>query len=158
MKHLARLGLLLACQLALVVPAAAADFKWMRDLSVRADADPAGFRASLATRFRLGDLEIDTVIRKAGDYANAYMVLRLSEMSGRSPHYVVDRYHHQRGQGWGVVAKNLGIKPGSREFHALKRGHDLYAMDSSHAGDMKGKGKGKGKPPGHKKPKHKHYK
>jgi hypothetical protein len=42
---------------------------------------------------------------------------------------------------WGVLAKSLGIKPGSKEFHALKRGQDLY--DSS--GTSKGKGKGKHK-------------
>jgi len=27
----------------------------------------------------------------------------------------------------GALAKDLGIKPGSDEFHALKRGHDLYS-------------------------------
>jgi len=37
----------------------------------------------------------------------------------------------------GALAKSLGIKPGSKEFHALKRGDDLYAA--------KGKKKDKGK-------------
>jgi len=27
--------------------------------------------------------------------------------------------------GWGALAKELGIKPGSEEFHVLKGGHDL---------------------------------
>jgi len=60
-------------------------------------------------------------------------------MSGRPTARVVEQYRAHRDKGWGVLAKSLGIKPGSREFHALKRDQDLYS------GDHKGKGKGKGK-------------
>lgn len=35
---------------------------------------------------------------------------------------VVNEYERDRGQGWGVIAKRMGIKPGSSEFHALKNG------------------------------------
>jgi hypothetical protein len=34
----------------------------------------------------------------------------------------VREYENSKGQGWGVVAQRMGIKPGSAEFHALK-GH-----------------------------------
>ena len=49
----------------------------------------------------------------------------------------------------GVIAKNLGLKPGSPEFHALKNG-DLALSGvpggkSAGSGKDKGKGKGKGK-------------
>jgi hypothetical protein len=33
---------------------------------------------------------------------------------------VLEIYERDHGQGWGVIAKRLGIKPGSAEFHALK--------------------------------------
>jgi len=33
---------------------------------------------------------------------------------------VVRMYDQDRGQGWGVIAKRMGIKPGSAQFHALK--------------------------------------
>lgn len=33
---------------------------------------------------------------------------------------VVKQYDQNRGQGWGVVAQRMGIKPGSAQFHALK--------------------------------------
>ena len=33
---------------------------------------------------------------------------------------VVKQYESNRGQGWGVIAKRMGIKPGSAQFHALK--------------------------------------
>jgi hypothetical protein len=68
------------------------------------------------------------------------MIFRLGEMSMHPADYVLDRYKSSRGKGWGVLAKSLGIKPGSKEFHALKSSHDLY--------DGEGKGKGKGKSKG----------
>ncbi|KAF1708786.1 hypothetical protein CSC70_11775 [Pseudoxanthomonas kalamensis DSM 18571] len=35
---------------------------------------------------------------------------------------VVHEYERNPGQGWGALAKRMGIKPGSAEFHALKNG------------------------------------
>ncbi|MBW2095064.1 MAG: hypothetical protein JRI80_09260 [Deltaproteobacteria bacterium] len=123
--------------------AVAGDFEWMRDFNIRAEVDPSGFRARLAARFQVGDLQIRTVLSNVEKPADAYMVFRLGEMSGRPAPYVVEQYKANRGKGWGVLAKSLGIKPGSREFHALKRGQDLY--EGNHGGKGKGKGKGKGR-------------
>ena len=33
---------------------------------------------------------------------------------------ILDIYERDHGQGWGVIAQRLGIRPGSPEFHALK--------------------------------------
>ena len=109
--------------------ASASDFEWMRDFNLRAEADPSGFRAQLATRFRLGDAQVTAVIGNVAGPADAYMVFRLGEMAGRPPEYVLEQYKTGRGKGWGALAQSLGIKPGSPEFHALKRGHDLYLSD-----------------------------
>jgi len=123
--------------------AVAGDFDWARDFNIRAEADPSGFRARLAARFKIGDVQVTTVLSNVANPADAYMVLRLGEMSSRPPDYVLDRYKSGKGKGWGALAKSLGIKPGSPEFHALKRGNDLY---NDHDGDRdKGKGKGKKK-------------
>ncbi len=125
--------------LALLAPwAHAGDFEWMRDFNLRAEADPTGFRAQLATRFHIGDAQIAAVLSTVPRPADAYMICRLGEMSGRPTDYVLERYRSGHGKGWGVLAKSLGIKPGSKEFHALKRGQDLYDDD--------GKGKGRKKP------------
>lgn len=51
-----------------------------------------------------------------------YYACALAAIIGRPCRHVVDVYEADRGQGWGVVAMNLGIKPGSPEFHRLKRG------------------------------------
>jgi hypothetical protein len=108
--------------------AVAGDFDWLKDLSIRAEADPSGFRAELATRFTIGNT-----------------VLRLGEMSGKPTDYVIRQYKAEKNKGWGALAQSLGIKPGSREFHALKSGGDLYDGKDKGKGSSHGNGKGKGR-------------
>lgn len=119
--------------------AVAGDFDWIPDFNIKAEADPSGFKAKLSARFQIGDAQINAVLSNFDKPADAYMVMRLSEMSNRPPEYVIKEYKAGKGKGWGALAKSLGIKPGSKEFHALKRGQDIYD------GPGKGKGKGKGK-------------
>jgi len=111
----------------------AGDFDWTKDFNLRAEADPSGFRARLAARFRIGDVEIHAVLSNVENPADAYLIFRLGEMSSHSPEYVMKRYRSEKGRGWGVIAKSLGIKPGSSEFHKLKQSDDLYGKQ----GDMK---------------------
>jgi len=136
--------------------AAAGDFDWMKEMSVQAIADPSGFRARLAARFKIGDATISTVLSNMPEPADAYMALRLGEMSRQPVEKVMTEYNKNKGKGWGVMAKNLGIKPGSAEFNALKKNHDLDGkpdkgkMDTQDASKDKGgksgdKEKGKGK-------------
>lgn len=126
---------------ALSPAAVAKDFGWVDDFNIRAQADPSGFRAQLATRFHIGDAQISAVLGNVASPADAYIVFRLGEMSGYPTDRVMREYQSGKGKGWGALAKSLGIKPGSKEFHALKRGHDLY----NGQGKEKSKGKGNGK-------------
>ena len=119
--------------------AVAGDFDWIRNFNIQADADPSGFRARLGTRFQIGDAQINMVLDSVGDPSDAYMVFRLGEMSNQPTARVIEKYKSGKGHGWGAIAKSLGIKPGSKEFHALKRGHDLYDENP----ECKSKGKGK---------------
>lgn len=139
--------LFLSLTIVLVVSSvsAAGDFDWITDLNIQAQADPSGFRAALGARFGIGDAEISAVLSNVTYPGDAYMVLRLGEMSRHPADYVIQQYRSGKGKGWGALAKSLGIKPGSEEFHALKNGHDLNDGKSRGGGDQKGKGKGKGK-------------
>jgi hypothetical protein len=123
----------------------AGDFDWVKDFNIKAEVDPSGFRARLAARFKIGNAEIEAVLSNVEKPADAYMVFRLGEMSGHSTDYVVEKYKAGRGKGWGTFAKSLGIKPGSREFHALKRSHDLYDSKPKDKDKTKGKNKAKSK-------------
>jgi len=127
------------------IASAAGEFAWMRDFNIRAEADPSGLRARLEARFKVGDVNIDTVLGNVDNPAEGYMVLRLGEMSHQPIDHVVETYKAQKGKGWGALAKSLGIKPGSKDFHALKQGQDLYDGKSKDNDSAKGKSKGKGK-------------
>jgi hypothetical protein len=127
--------------------AAAGDFAWIHDFNVRAEANPLDFRARLAARFNIGGLELNALLSNVEKPADAYIVLRLGEISRHPSDYVLEKYKAHKGKGWGVLAQSLGIKPGSKEFQALKRGSDLYkeGVGAKGKGEEKGKGKGQGK-------------
>ena len=55
------------------VVVAAGDFDWTKDLNIRAEADPSGFRARLAARFKIGDAQINAVLSNVERPADAYM-------------------------------------------------------------------------------------
>jgi len=124
----------------------AGDFEWLNNLNVEATADRSGFRMRLATRFHIDDTQVSAVLNQMDSHADAYMVLRLGELSHRPIDDVVSVYRANKNRGWGRVAKDLGIKPGSKEFHALKKGHDLGSNGERNSSKKpKNKGKGKGK-------------
>jgi hypothetical protein len=140
-----RMALSLFVVLAIALSASVAlagDFGWIEDFNIKAEADRDGFRAQLAARFKIGNAEVDVVLGNVDSPADAYMVLRLGEMSSKPVDYVLNRYQAQKNQGWGAMAHSLGIKPGSREFHALKHGSDMYGTTYQSQGNGKGKKKG----------------
>ena len=130
-------------------PAVAAEFDWVDDFNIRAEADPSGFRARIEARFLFGDVAIRTVFSNIERPSDAYIVLRLGEISGLPIDHIVTQYKSGNGKGWGVLAKDLGIKPGSLNFHVLKQSQDLYFTNfvsrNNGKGNLKNKGKGKGR-------------
>ena len=143
MKVLKMLFVISIAFLFLSSTAEAGDFDWIKDLNVKAEADPSGFKARLAARFKIGDTQIKIVLNNVENPSDAYMVLKLGEMSKQPTENVIAKYKSGKSKGWGVIAKRLGIKPGSKEFHALKRGHDLYDEKPNAKNKDKGKGKRK---------------
>ena len=125
---------------ALAPQAPAAEFDWLADLNLHADADIAGFTADIGVRFHTGD----PVVQAVDHPAHAYMIFRLSELAGQPPERVLEHYKAEKAKGWGAIAAGLGIKPGSPEFHQLKAGHDLPDRKVKKQKETKHKKKGKG--------------
>ena len=116
---------------------------FLSNLNIQARADMNGFSARVSAQFGVPQAQVQTVISTVREPADAFMVFQLGQMAHRPPETVVQTYQTHKGKGWGVIAKELGIKPGSREFHALKNGDLVYGGGPSEGGS-KGKGKGKG--------------
>lgn len=121
---------------------------FIRRVNEQARADLGRFNVRLSAQFGIPVPRIGFIMKRVAAPADAFMVLQLGLMTGRPPEAVLRTYERSRGKGWGVIAKELGIKPGSREFHALKRGNFRFAgerEDGSGRGRAKAKGKGKHK-------------
>lgn len=62
----------------------------------------------------------DLLTQRNWSPGDVYYASALAYASRRPLAEVVRAYDENRGQGWGVVAQRMGIKPGSAQFHALK--------------------------------------
>ena len=119
---------------------------FLNNLNVQARADLPGFSMKVSAQFGVPVPQVEAVIATVATPADAFMVFQLGQMAHRPPETVVQTYQTHKGKGWGVIAKQLGIKPGSAEFHALKRGDLYFTGEPAQVGDKhQGKGKGKGK-------------
>lgn len=124
---------------------------FISDLNVQARGDLPGFSARVSAQFGVPMPRVQAVIGAVAAPADAFMVFQLADMSHRPPDEVLGVYKANRGKGWGVIAKSLGIKPGSSEFHALKRGDFALAGGPGKGPKGGGKGKSQGKGKGHNK-------
>ena len=116
---------------------------FLNNLNVQARADMDGFAARVSAQFGVPLPQVEAVIGTVKTPADAFMCFELGQMTHRPYKDAVQVYQKNRGRGWGVIAKEMGIKPGSPEFHALKRGD--FALTGEPGGVVHKKGKGKGK-------------
>lgn len=68
------------------------------------------------------DLVSELLVDRRWAPGDVYFACAIASVLGRPCRYVADVWERDHGLGWGAVAKNLGIKPGSAEFHRLKKG------------------------------------
>ncbi len=115
---------------------------FLSSLNVQAHADMNGFAVKVGAQFGVPVPQVHAVLQKVEAPADAFMVFQLGQMAQKPPETVMRTYQSRKGKGWGVIAKELGIKPGSKEFHALKNGDLTFGEQRA---DAPGKGKGKGK-------------
>jgi hypothetical protein len=95
------------------------------------------------------DLVVDLLARRWAP-GDIYFACALAKLVGRPCRYVVEIWERDHGQGWGAIAKRLGIKPGSPQFHQLKRGmvpsYDRWGrpieLDAQLQRDFPGRGRG----------------
>lgn len=126
---------------------------FLANVNVQARVDLPGFSVKISNQFGVPLPQVQAVVQTVREPADAFMVFQLGQFSGKQPERVMDVYSRGKGKGWGVIAKELGIKPGSAEFHALKSGnlHFTGAPAATDESPGKGKGKGKGHGKGHNK-------
>jgi hypothetical protein len=166
MKKAVFFSMLVLFLMAISVGSAHADLDgFLSGLNHQANADRNDYGLRLSAQFGVPLPQVHSILRSVQSPADAFMCLQLGRMTNRHPESVLQTYNFNRGKGWGVIAKDLGIKPGSPEFHALKRGDFSFTghpgapghskpqgygnefNDGPGQGPDKEKGKGKGKGP-----------
>lgn len=95
---------------------------FLDEVEIRASGNLGSFKTDLAVAFGVSEGTVNGIFEVVSRPSDVYMCLRIGEIANLPINRVIDEYRMHRGQGWGVIAKNLGIKPGSDEFHALKKG------------------------------------
>jgi len=82
--------------------------------------DPALFGQMLARKYNLNESAIGDLHQKFNrNWGDLALGLEMGNLSNKPMYTVLGSY--EKNQGWGNVAKELGIKPGSPEFHRMKR-------------------------------------
>ncbi len=95
------------------------------------------------------DLVVDLLDQRHWAPGDVYFACAIASALGRPCRYVADAWERDHAQGWGNVAQGLGIKPGSAEFHRLKKGfvpsYDRWGrgitLDADLARDFPGRAK-----------------
>lgn len=124
---------------------------FLKSVNSQALADINNFNARLSRQFGVPVPDVDAILKSVPNPADAFMVLQLGQMANMEPPAVLTTYQRSKGKGWGELARELGIKPGSPEFHALKSGNLSFtgersggAVEQSGGGRGQGHGRGKG--------------
>lgn len=120
---------------------------FLSDLNRQAKVDLNNFSIKLSAQFGVPLPQVKAVMDKVETAADVFMCFQLGRMTNKQPEIVVQTYNKNKGKGWGVIAKELGIKSGSEEFHALKRGDFTFTGEpgGSTKGQVKVKEKGRKK-------------
>ncbi|MDH4163113.1 MAG: hypothetical protein OEW15_10545 [Nitrospirota bacterium] len=120
--------------------------RFIKNLNVEAQADIGNYNVKVSQQFGVSEVQVKEISSKVDSPADAFLCLQVAQMTERKPEEVLRVYQQNRGKGWGAIAKAMGIKPGSPEFHALKSGNfELTGRPGGGAGQGQGKGKGKGR-------------
>jgi hypothetical protein len=92
----------------------------LNDIGASARVDMGGFSAEVSLQWGSSPTQVQTALSQGLQPAEVYLAAALANMSGKSLTFVVGEYKKNKAKGWGALAKELGIKPGSKEFKALK--------------------------------------
>ncbi len=92
----------------------------LNSINVSAKIDPTRFNADLSVEFSVDGAKIEGMIVIGMEPAEVYFALQIAQATSKPIDDVLTAYRTHKADGWGKIAQELGIKPGSPEFHALK--------------------------------------
>lgn len=110
--------------------------KTLIDVNTEAEKDIDKFKDHVNTTLSLPKEKTEELLQTLPP-GDVFMIAQTAQVTSKPVDDVKQAYEKNKDKGWGETAKELGIKPGSKEFHALK------GKVKENKGKAKGKGKGK---------------
>lgn len=110
-------------------------------INKEAKSDLSLFKTDMSAEFSVSVPKIESLL-KVMQPAEALLTLKISKISKQPLDIVTKSYKTNKDKGWGYIAKEMGIKPGSAEFHALKGKSKKKASGKGNSGS-KGKSNSK---------------
>lgn len=91
----------------------------LSDLNTYAKSNMESFRKDMYDKFGVSNEQLDQlIIKERREPADVYYGYNLSQVTGKPFPDIIKMRTDKKG--WGAVAKDLGVKPGSKQFKALK--------------------------------------
>jgi hypothetical protein len=121
----------------------------LKIVNTDASKDLASFKLSLTKTFNVPLPKVEACFKVGMNAGDAFMAFQISNIVRKPIEDVITVYSKSKSKGWGAMAKELGIKPGSAEFHALKgKAKDKSKGNSGAKSNGNGNGNGNGKSKG----------
>ena len=120
----------------------------LENLNVSARGNLEEFITDISINYGVPKIKVENLLNEVNmPPSDIYMAVKTASVAKQPLDDVVTQYQKDKGKGWGQIAKKLGIKPGSKEFHLLKSDDSgmLEKAKKNNSSNNKGKGKGKGK-------------
>ena len=93
----------------------------LAEMDARAAISFDDFRVGIEANYNITEKKLNYLSVEVGMSAgDIYMTVELAKVTGKSVNDIIYLYRQNKGKGWGVIAKEAGVKPGSAEFHAMK--------------------------------------
>ncbi len=114
----------------------------LTDIHNKAIKDISGFTSNVVSTFSLVNSKVEAALKILAP-GDVFMAAQLASTVNKPFDEVVKSYQANKSKGWGAMAKEMGIKPGSAEFHAMKKSMKSKGNSGSKAkGNAGGKGNG----------------
>jgi hypothetical protein len=116
----------------------------LTDIHNQAVKDINAFKTTVQNTFNIVNSKVDAALKLLSP-GDVYMAAQVSLSVNKPFEEVVKTYSAHKEKGWGAIAKELGIKPGSPEFHAMKKSMKEKSGKGNSGEKSKGNGNAKGK-------------
>lgn len=120
----------------------------LKSINLEANKNLSQFKLDITKTYATSEAKVNTMFSIGMTAGDVYIAFEIATITRKPIDDVITVYKRSKSKGWGAMAKELGIKPGSAEFHKLKGNcknkSDKKAKTSN--GNSSGKGnKGNGK-------------